>query len=272
MNYKLSTTLFSLIFLSTLINSNALLAQENAFSWPDGKKMAISLTWDDGRESQVKIGTPILDKYGIKATFYIVPSATLSAREEWQNAVDNGHELANHSLLHPCSGNFVWSRNKALESYTLEKMEDELMAANKSIEELYGVIATEFAYPCGQTFVNRGVSTASYVPVIARNFVSGRTWLDETPNDPSFCDLAQLTGVEMDNKGIDEILTLIEIARMNGLWLVLAGHDIGANNVRQTTSTEMLEKLLPYLLANSKEIWTAPVGEISDYVRNSRGF
>ncbi|SOE19623.1 Polysaccharide deacetylase [Spirosomataceae bacterium TFI 002] len=272
MNHKAFTRLLTLILLAFVISPSSLLGQDKSFTWPDGKKIAISFSWDDGRESQVKVGTPILDKYGVKATFYIVPSLTLGAKDGWQKAADNGHELANHTLMHPCSGNFLWARGNALEGYDLKKMEAELLEANKEIEKLYGVKTNDFAYPCGQTFVNRGTETRSYVPVVAKNFVSGRTWLDEVPNDPAFCDLAQLTGVEMDNKSMEDIMALIEMTRKDGLWLVLAGHDIGENGVIQTTHAEMLEKLLPYLLENSNEIWVAPVGEIADYVKQQRGF
>jgi hypothetical protein len=41
-------------------------------------------------------------------------------------------------------------------------------------------------------------------------------------NDPGFCDLAQVSGIEMDGKNFDEILPLIEEARKRGQWLVFA--------------------------------------------------
>ena len=164
--------------------------------------------------------------------------------------------------MHPCSGNFIWSREHALEEYTLDDMRAELKKANERIYELLEVRPTQFAYPCGQTFVGRGTGTKSYVPVVAQEFYSGRTWLDEAANDPSYCDLAQLTGVEMDGKNIQQIIELIEAARKDGLWLVLAGHEIGDKN-RQTTEVEMLQKLLPYLTDPVNNIWVAPVGEIA---------
>ena len=86
--------------------------------------------------------------------------------------------------------------------------------------------------------LGRGKNTSSYVPVIAEDFVSGRTWLDEAPNDPAFCDLAQITGMEMDGKSFEEIVALIQHAKGAGLWLVLAGHDIGEADI-QTTEVEM---------------------------------
>ncbi len=248
----------------------SLFAQAKNFHWPDGKTMGLSFTWDDARESQPTIGLQILDKYGVKATFYVLPLAVEKQLEGWKKVVKSGHEIANHSLNHPCSGNFLWARKNALEDYSISKMEVELLAANTKVKSLLGVEMTEFAYPCGQTFVGREQKTESYVPVISKNFHSGRTWLDEAPNDPSYCDLAQLTGMEMDGKSFEEILKLIESARKTKSWLVLAGHEINKNGP-QTTKTEMLEKLFKYLKTSGKDIWVAPVGEISTYVLKQRG-
>ena len=51
------------IILAIILFGNGLFAQEtaNIFQWPDGKKMAISLTFDDARLSQVDKGISLLD-------------------------------------------------------------------------------------------------------------------------------------------------------------------------------------------------------------------
>ncbi len=259
---------FTLIVLVCLLGFKTK-AQQDTFKWPEGKTMAISLTWDDGRESQVKTGTPILDKYGYKATFYVLPDPVEKHLIDWKKTVSSGHEIANHSLTHPCSGNFPWTRSNALEDYTLASLENQLLEANTRIEKSLGVKMTEFAYPCGQSFVGRGTNTQSYVPLIAKNFKSGRTWLDEAPNDPSYCDLSQITGMEMDGKNFESIFSLIENARKSHSWLVLAGHDIGEGGP-QTTQTAMLEQLLRYFKESGTDIWVAPVGEVSTYIEKSR--
>src|SRR5688572_16691140 len=127
----------------------------SAIKWPEGKRVAVSLTFDDGRLSQVDKGIGLLDQYNVKATFYLMPSSLKERLEGWKKAAASGHEIGNHSLNHPCSGNFEWSRNKAIENYSLEQMRNELMDANKQIESLLGVKSEVFAYPCGQTFVGR---------------------------------------------------------------------------------------------------------------------
>ena len=247
-------------------------AQQSAadFQWPEGKKMALSLSWDDARLSNVDVCTPLLDKYGVKATFYVVPSAVEQRLDGWKKAVESGHEIANHTLVHPCTGNFSWSRDKALEDYTLASMRQELLTANARIKELLGVEPVSFAYTCGNTFVGKGLKTQSYIPLIAEMFESGRGWMNEAPNDPIFADLANLQGIEMDGKDFDEhIKPLIDQSMENGSWLLLAGHEIGEDG-RQTTRIAMLEKLIAYAQKPESGIWLAPVGTITDYIQKQR--
>lgn len=239
------------------------------FEWPEGKKAAVSLSFDDARPSQVDVGLPLLDRHGVKATFFVVPGAVEQRLDGWRMGRDAGHEIGNHSLHHPCSGNFPWARNKALESYTPEQMRGELEEANRRIRDLLDVTPKVFAYPCGQTFVGRGVATHSYVPIVAELFVAGRGWLDEAPNDPEFFDPAQVMGTEMDGVEFDEILPAIEEAKERGYWLVLAGHEIGESGY-QTTRVSMLEDLIRYAKEPSSEIWLAPVGVVADYVLERR--
>ncbi len=261
--------IFCIALLLSMTVSSLSYSQTPTFKWPDGKKAAISLSFDDGRASQIKVGTALLDQFGIKATFYVVPSAVRQNLDGWKKAVASGHEIANHSLKHPCSGNFPWARPTALEDYSLQQMHDELAQANKEIRELLGVECTEFAYPCGQTFVGRGKETKSYVPVVASSFSSGRLWLSEAANDPSYCDFAQLTGVESDGKDFDQMLPAIEAAVQNGQWLVLAGHEMNESGP-QTTRLSMLKKLLEYAKDPANGIWIAPVGTVREYVEKNR--
>lgn len=239
------------------------------FKWPEGKRAALSLSFDDARGSQVEGGTALLDRYGVKATFYVVPSGVEKKLDGWKKAVASGHEIANHSLNHPCSGNFAWSRSKALEDYTLEKMRQELIESNRRIRELLGVTPESFAYPCGQKFVGRGMETRSYVPIAASLFVSSRGWMDEAPNDPLYVDFAQLTGIESDGKDFEQLLPIIEEARKAGLWVVLAGHEMGKEG-GQTTRLAMLEKLIQYAKEPANGVWIAPVGAVAKYVAKQR--
>lgn len=261
----------SILFLVSIFIGYSTFAQPAAapISWPSGKKVAVSLTFDDARFSQVDAGTPLLDQYGVKATFFLVPSAAQQRLAGWKKATANGHEIGNHSLHHPCSGNFPWSRSKAIENYTMEQMRSEMIETNDSLQAMLGVRPEVYAYPCGHTFIGRGADTKSSVPLVAEVFLLGRLWLSEGPNDPAFCDFAQLTGMEMDGKTFDQILPMIEDAKKTGSWLVLAGHEMGELG-HQTTRLSMLKALMEYAKDPAHGIWLAPAGTVAKFILTQR--
>lgn len=243
--------------------------QRPVFVWPEGKKMGLSLTFDDARLSQADKGIPLLDKYGVKGTFYVSVNSMFQRMEKWRAAVRNGHEVGNHSMAHPCTGNFSWTVGRELENYTLDRMEEELLTASQIIKDSLGIDAVSFAYPCGQTFVGKGLNTKSYIPVVASLFESGRGWLDEGPNDPAVCDMAQLTGMELDGKSFDEIKKLIDSAKSTGKWLILAGHEMNVSG-NQTSLLATLEAICAYAMDPANEIWIDNVHQIASYILEKR--
>lgn len=265
----LSLQIFALM--SFTMWAGQVFSQKNAvkFPWPEGKKMALSLSFDDARTTNIRQGTDLLDRYDVQSTFYVLPSRVKTDLDLWQKAVKNGHEMGNHSIVHPCSGNFGWSRTNALEMYTIERMRAELEDANKQIKDLLGVTPTTYAFPCGLTTIGRGKNAQSFVPLIAEMFVAGRGWLDEAPIDPAYCDMAQITGISMDDQDFEDILPIIRQAEETGNWVVLAGHET-ADSGFQTSRLEMLEKLVKYAKDPQNGIWIAPVGTIAAYVKGKR--
>jgi peptidoglycan/xylan/chitin deacetylase (PgdA/CDA1 family) len=239
------------------------------FFWPEGKLAAISLTFDDARISQVDTGLTILDEYGVKATFYVSIRRLEERQDAWKKAAANGHEIGNHSLTHPCSGNFPFARKTALEDYTLYMMRYEMEEASDIIEQLIGVRPVSFAYPCGQKFVGRGRNVKSYVPLVAEEFLSGRGWMDEWANDPTFCDMAQLMGVELDGKDFEQLKELIDRTREDGGWLIFCGHEIGKQG-RQTTRSSTLKAICEYAQDPANNLWLDTVQTVTRYIRKQR--
>ncbi len=182
----------------------------------------------------------------------------------------NGHELGNHTVSHPCSGNFRWSRNNALEDYTLERMEHELLAANAFIERTFGMQPQTFAYCCGQKYIGRGALHQSYVPLVARHFVAGRGFRDEDVNDPTFVDLAQLFGVDGDGMTFEQLCRWIDQAAQRGGWLVIAAHDVG-DQPRQSISADVLDAVCAYCADPANGLWVDTVAAVASYVRRWQG-
>ena len=236
------------------------------FHWPEGKKGAVSLSFDDARLSQVDTGLALLKKEGVKVTFFVQPEGVEKRLAGWKQAVADGHEIANHSMTHPCTGNYAFSRENALENYDLGMMAKQLDEANEEIYKLLRVKPRTFAYPCGQKFVGRGKDVKSYVPLVAERFLVGRGYLDESANDPEICDLAQAMGTGFDELDFAQMKKIVDEAAKEGRWVIFVGHEIGGH-AYQTTDTKSLEALCEYLKNPASGVWLGTVEEIGGYVR-----
>lgn len=269
---------FVFMLVCLIVGSGVLMAQYEVkeaneaierFPWPEGKKAALSLTFDDARFSQIDKGIPLLNEYGVYATFYISPERFVERIPDWKAALKAGHEIGNHTMSHPCTGNYAFSRDNALEDYTLAQITDEIDRANEFIRSHLKIEASSFAYPCGQKFVGRGTGLKSYVPVVADRFFSARGWLGEDSNDPWICDFAQLLAMESDNKSFEELKKLVEKAKEEGRWLILAGHEMDDEGP-QTTLLETLRKLCEYATDEENGIWIDSVDQIAVYIEKVR--
>ncbi len=243
--------------------------ESKRFPWPEGTRCAVSLTFDDARLSQIDKGIPLLNRHDIKATFYISPQRLVERLDGWKQAVADGHEIGNHTMTHPCTGNYAFSRDNALENYTLTQMSFEIDQAGLFILAELGIEPQGFAYPCGQKFVGRGESVKSYVPIVAERFLTGRGWLGEDSNDPWVCDLSQLLAMESDGKSFDDLKALVEKAVQEGKWLILAGHDMDESG-RQTTLLKSLDQLGDYVNDPASGIRVDTVEHIAAFIKKNR--
>jgi peptidoglycan/xylan/chitin deacetylase (PgdA/CDA1 family) len=237
------------------------------FQWPDGKRAAVSLSFDDARISQVETGLPILDSFDVRATFYLGLWNVPLAPDAWRAAAARGHEIGNHTINHPCTGNFSWCKVH-LEVYTLEHMEQELTGAQDAIRQAIGVTPTTFAYPCGNKFVGRGEATRSYVPLVSRHFLAGRGFRDETPNLPAVCDLAQVAGVDADRYPFETLKGWIDRTVDCGGWLCFVNHDVSPT-LPQGITPDTLKRLCAYL-AGREDVWVDTIANVASHLSAQR--
>jgi peptidoglycan/xylan/chitin deacetylase (PgdA/CDA1 family) len=237
--------------------------------WPNGKRAAVSLSFDDARASQIDTGLALFEDLGFRATWYVLPRAVEKQVAGWKRMVEMGQEIGNHSLTHPCTVNYGIG-SQGLEAFTLAGMAANLEEANSQIRELLGVTPRSFAYPCGQKFIGRGSETRSYVPLVAEKFRSGRGYLDEAANKPLDCDFAQLLGTAFDDMDFATMRGHLEKARASGRWILFCGHEIGARKY-QTTDVGALRELAAYLKDPAQGFWTDTVGTIAEHLRRRRG-
>jgi peptidoglycan/xylan/chitin deacetylase (PgdA/CDA1 family) len=140
----------SLFFLFTALTSAAQKAGRTEITkWQDGKKAAISLTYDDGSRNQFKYALPIMERLKLPGTFFVITgpiigsvhppkfigrpvNKIISETESVSTNADNFFERASASLYLGYSGTLPYY-NKADEFYESgEKIE-----AYKVMDSLY---------------------------------------------------------------------------------------------------------------------------------------
>lgn len=118
----------------------AVYAQRTEF--PEGKDAVFAFTFDDGTVDQYEVAAPVLDKYGIKAIFNIVPERI--GREKymtWEQVADlakRGHAIGNHTLSH---------LNLNDPKLSEEDVENEIVRGYEEIKRHTGYEAKVVCYP-----------------------------------------------------------------------------------------------------------------------------
>jgi peptidoglycan/xylan/chitin deacetylase (PgdA/CDA1 family) len=241
--------------------------------WPEACTGAVSLTFDDGLRSQLEVAVPLLERFGLRGTFYLNPrDGYEEVLAPWRAVAAAGHELGDHTIHHPCSRNFgfvVDSGRRCLEEMTLAEMEEEIVEAARRIRTLAPAQADiSFAYPCYQAYVGHGVGRQSYVPLVARHCVAGRA-LGEVANDPARCDLAYLWSRPCERMTGAELIGLAEQAAASGRWAILTFHGIHEGHL--PIGEGDLAELCAFLDRHRARLWTAPVAVVARRLRQWRG-
>ena len=107
---------------------------------PSGRKKLVALTFDDGpHKTHTKEILDTLERYGARATFFIVGTNAERFPDIVKEAATRGHEIGNHTYSHP---NMKGISHNELQS-ELSKNEDLLFS-------ICGVRTTLFRPPCGE--------------------------------------------------------------------------------------------------------------------------
>jgi len=171
-----------LIIGSSFPNARSLLLQNNDISTytslvPGSKNVVgntldnssnkvVMINFDDGRKSQVIYAKPILDKYGFKASFFIICGRIGTERSSlnWQDIAalqKDGMDIESHSMTHV---NLNRLSTKAL------KYE---IGGSKQCFANHGYNTTIFGYP-----FNLGSNKPSIVNLVAKHYDFGRSGSD----------------------------------------------------------------------------------------------
>jgi sialate O-acetylesterase len=242
------------------------LSAQTQNSWKGEKSCTVCLTYDDGMDVHLDNAIPQLDQFGLKGTFYLTGSSlSLDLRlEDWRKAAENGHELGNHTLFHPCNGlskGRDWvSKEHDLDLYSMDRFLEEVQVANIMLKAIDGKDTRTFAYPCGDMFIE-GENLIGYLPEFVRGARS-TTELFQSQND---IDVYNLSAFSCTGKTAKEMIALVKEAKQKNSLLVFLFHGVGGGYLSVDNSEH--EKLLQYLSENQEEIWVAPAIDVVKYLR-----
>lgn len=126
------------MYLSMAANANSALVA-NEFYYKRNSKKKIALTFDDGPHPiYTKKILDILNKYNIKATFFIIGVNVESYGDILYDIVSAGHEIGNHTFSH-----------HSLKGKNAQDIEEELENCREAIYQKCGENTTLFRPPGG---------------------------------------------------------------------------------------------------------------------------
>lgn len=238
---------------------------QNTPEW-NNKKCAVVLTYDDALSVHLDNAIPVLDSLGLKATFYLTAAfeGSKTRLPDWRSVAKNGHELGNHTLFHPCTGNIPgrdWVKpDYALEKYTRQRILDEVRMTNIFLEAIDGNKKRTFAYPCG----DMSIGDSSYAEAIKNDFVAARG-VNGKLVKINEVDLLNVTCFMINGETGDELIALVKKAIQTNTLLVFLFHGVGGEH-GLNVSLQAHRQLLTFLKQNEKDIWIAPLIDVASNV------
>lgn len=105
------------------------------------KELIVTTSWDDGTASDIKLAQ-LIEKYSLKATFYVTKSYTYledTLAIDDVIELDEKHEIGAHTLTHP-----------DLDKISIEKATDEIVDSKEYLKSILGHNVEMFCYPRGK--------------------------------------------------------------------------------------------------------------------------
>lgn len=229
--------------------------------WPQGARAAVSLTYDDGYDSQLDHALPLLDGRGLRGTFYLTVENIDARLADWIKVWRAGHEIGNHTETHACD----LTRYSARRFLTREVEPSEAYFAAHFPQTR----RRSYAYPCGEERLGAPPGGAGrYRALLNSRFANART-VSGGPNDPAqvWARRYRLNAYEptYDIDHVENAVRYLDQALMHGFWAILVFHEIlpkrmGAGDTSIAVHRAIVEEVL------KRPLWCAPVETVFRYL------
>lgn len=202
---------------------------------PPSSKGMVTFSFDDSWISQYTVALPILEKAGIKGTFYITTEPIQKAWDDFmvpsqvKEIANKGHEIGDHTTTHP-----------HLTKLSQSNITKEVTDSKKYLENLIGTSVTTFAYPYGEfnATVKNAVKSAGYLS--ARGINDG---LNKNTSDK----YNLLSPCILKSTPFSEIKESIDNAISNDGWYILCFHEIRPDGDEYSLTESQFQQIVDYV-------------------------
>lgn len=210
-------------------------------SFRDGKRSAISFTFDDGDLDHYLLAAPELEKRGFRGTFWIIGKKidegdAVRPRMSWRQLKEmseRGHEISNHS----------WSHGK-LVLMSPEEARRNIEMNDSAIARNVGKKPVTFCYPFNAT----------------------RPWLIDIAEEGRVGTRMHQTGIGQQNHKStpEKIKKWVDGVISDGMWGVTMMHGITIGYDKWHTPQDLWD-MFDYVKSHEDEIWVATFRECAAY-------
>jgi peptidoglycan/xylan/chitin deacetylase (PgdA/CDA1 family) len=191
----------------------------------------VSLTFDDGYDTEYTNALPLLDKYGFKSTQFIVSGLVNTSgymtTAQVQAFANAGHEIGSHTMTHT---NML--------DQTKKQYDKELSQSQTQLQQWISGLVTSFAFPNGlynQAIVND-----------AKTFYSATRGVESGLNSKDSFNAYDIKAEDIDaTTTTDQVADWVAQAQATHTWLVLVYHSIDpVDNGDYSTTPAQLDSQL----------------------------
>lgn len=211
----------------------------------------VSLTFDDGWQSQYTNALPLLNTYHDKATFYLCPDffntpnyMTMNQATTVQQA---GNEIASHTMNHP-----------DLTGLDSSALNFQLSQSRQFLQQNFGTTITDFATPYGA--YNRQV-----VGAIQQYYDSHRSTDIGYNSKDNFNVYNIRTQVVLSTTSVSDVNGWIQTAIQDRVWLVLVFHQVDTSGNQYSITPANLDAILASI--NSKGLPVETIQQASNEIK-----
>jgi hypothetical protein len=175
-----------------------------------GFKAAVSYSFDDANPSQIS-NYDAMNALGVPFTYYLYTSKAEAGNAVWQQAVDDGHEVGNHTKSHKYANEV--------------NVATDVNDATAFIEDNFMATPYTFAAPYGDTGYGTGVSALFFINRgVSFSVIKTSTAASAAGNLPAWIPQSSVTATAGGTNGEPSFNARLDTTRNEGGWEVICIH------------------------------------------------